>query len=168
VRVEYGIVAMNTLEGSKRGWKSDGDDGPTCTTSKKRDGGNGKQKLVHDAYTVGWVCVLTCELNAARALLDEEHEPLPPTEKDDNSYVLGRMAGHNVVIAFTGSGAYGTNAAAQTVMHLVQSFRNIRFGLMVGVGGGAPKRPDRNDPLKDVRLGDVVVGTSKGGHGNHP
>ncbi|KAL7941772.1 hypothetical protein V8C42DRAFT_360491 [Trichoderma barbatum] len=124
-----------------------------------------KQKLAHDAYTVGWICVLPCELNAARALLDEEHEPLLPAEKDDNSYLLGCMTGHNVVIAFTGSGTYGTAAAAHTATHMVRTFHNIRFGLMVGVGGGAPKRPDRNDPLNDVRLGDVVVSTAKGSHG---
>ncbi|KAH6877111.1 ankyrin repeat-containing domain protein, partial [Thelonectria olida] len=124
-----------------------------------------KQKLTHDAYTVGWICVLRCELNASRALLDEEHEPLPPVEKDDNSYLLGRIAGHNVAIAFTGSGTYGTNAAAQTATHMIRTFRNIRFGLMVGVGGGAPKPPDPNDSLNDICLGDVVVGSAKGSHG---
>ena len=76
--------------------------------------------------------------------------------------------GHNVVIAFAGSGTYGTNAAAQTSTHMVRTFRNIRFGLMVGIGGGAPKRPDLNDPLNDIRLGDVVVSTAKGNRGKHP
>ncbi|KAK4085610.1 uncharacterized protein Triagg1_600 [Trichoderma aggressivum f. europaeum] len=52
-----------------------------------------KKRLSHDAYTVGWICVLQCELNAAKALLDEQHEQLPSAAKDDNSYLLGRMAG---------------------------------------------------------------------------
>lgn len=124
-----------------------------------------KKRLSHDAYTVGWICVIQCELNAAKALLDEQHEQLPSAAKDDNSYLLGRMAGHNVVIAFTGSGNYGTNVAAQTAVHMVRTFHNIRFGLLVGVGGGAPNRPDPHDPLNDVRLGDVVVGVPKGNHG---
>jgi nucleoside phosphorylase len=126
------------------------------------------RKLTHGAYTVGWICVLRCELNASRALLDEEHERLQPGNKDDNSYLLGRMGKHNVVIAFPGSGINGTNAAAQTATNMVHTFRNIRFGLMVGVGGGAPKPPDPIDPLKDIRLGDVVVSDSKGNHGEHP
>ena len=126
------------------------------------------RKLTHDAYTVGWVSVLRAELNASRALLDEEHERLRPGEKDDNSYVLGRMGRHNVVIAFPGSGVYGTNAAAKTVTNMVRTFRKIRFGLMVGVGGGAPKPPHPDDPLKDIRLGDVVVSEPKGKHGEPP
>ena len=69
-------------------------------------------RLSHSAYRVGWICVLRCKVNASRALLDEEHERLPPGEKDDNSYLLGRMGKHNVVIAFLGSGTYGTYAAA--------------------------------------------------------
>ncbi|KAM3537463.1 hypothetical protein ARSEF1564_009613, partial [Beauveria bassiana] len=128
-------------------------------------GSDEKRKLAHESYTVGWICILRCELNASRALLDEVHQPLPQAEKDDNSYLLGRMAEHNVVIAFTGSGTYGTNAAAQTATHLTRTFCKIRFGLMVGVGGGAPKRPDPNDPFRDIRLGDVVVSAVKGSHG---
>jgi len=122
-----------------------------------------RRKLTHDTYTVGWVCVLPCELNASRALLDEEHERLQPGEKDDNNYLLGRMGKHNVVIAFPGT--CGLNAAAQTATNMVRTFRSIRFGLMVGVGGGAPKPPDPEDPLRDIRLGDVVVSAPKGNHG---
>ncbi|KAJ6125464.1 hypothetical protein N7471_012781 [Penicillium samsonianum] len=36
------------------------------------------RKLDHDAYTVGWVCAVDRELNAARALLDEKDENLEP------------------------------------------------------------------------------------------
>jgi len=117
---------------------------------------------------VGWICVLCCELNALRALLDEEHERLLLGEKDDNSYLLGWMGKHNVVIAFPGLGTYSINAAAQTATNMVRTFRNIRFGLMVGVGGGALKPPHPKDPLKDIRLGDVVVSDPKGNHGKHP
>ncbi|EHK22326.1 uncharacterized protein TRIVIDRAFT_150254, partial [Trichoderma virens Gv29-8] len=120
------------------------------------------RELTYDSYTVGWVCVLLSELCAARALLDEEHEPLPPKDNDDNSYLLGKMAKHNVVIVFPGE--YGTNAAAQTVANTIRTFPNIRFGLMVGVGGGAPK-PPHSDPRKDIRLGDVVVSCPMDGHG---
>ena len=49
------------------------------------------RKLIHNAYTVAWLCVLDCELIAARALLDEEDEPLDPALHDDNLYILGRI-----------------------------------------------------------------------------
>jgi nucleoside phosphorylase len=116
-----------------------------------------QRKLDYDTYTVGWVCSLDCELNAARALLDEEDEPLDPAPNDDNLYLLGRIGNYNVVIAFPD--VYGTTSIAQAVTNLVRTFPKIRFGLMVGVGGGAPH------PDGDVRLGDVVVSEPKGSHG---
>ncbi|KID82995.1 tetratricopeptide repeat domain protein [Metarhizium guizhouense ARSEF 977] len=50
------------------------------------------------------------------------------------------------------------------VDYLLHHFPNIRFGLMVGIGGGAPATPS-DDPNKDIRLGDVVVSHSEGNHG---
>jgi nucleoside phosphorylase len=122
-----------------------------------------QEKLIHDAYTVGWVCVLECELNASRALLDKEHERLPAAEKDDNAYLLGEMGGHNVVIAFPA--VYGVGAAAQTATNMIRTFHNIRFGLMVGIGGAAPNSSHFGKPAEDIRLGDVVVSEPKGDQG---
>lgn len=136
------------------------EDGQTSTACRRQ--------LNYDAYTVGLVCVLQCELNALRLLLDEEHEGLPPGSRDDNVYLLGRVGNHNVVISFSGLGNPGTNAAARTVTHMIRTFRNIRFGLMVGIGGGAPKPPDPEDPMKDIRLGDVVVSSPRGKSGKIP
>jgi nucleoside phosphorylase len=121
------------------------------------------RKLTHDAYTVGWICVVESELDAARALLDAEDEPLQAGANDDNIYLLGRMGQHNIVIAFPWS--YGTNTAAQTAMNMIRTFTNIRFGLMVGVGGGAPRSPHSKDSRKDIRLGDIVVSEPNGNHG---
>ncbi|KAJ5826711.1 hypothetical protein N7447_003474 [Penicillium robsamsonii] len=123
----------------------------------------GQIKLTHDDYTVGWVCVLECELNASRALLDEEHERLPAAEKDDNAYLLGKMGGHNVIIAFPA--VYGVGAAAQTATNMIRTFRNLRFGLMVGIGGAAPNPARFGRPGEDMRLGDVVVSEPKGDEG---
>ncbi|KAJ5493776.1 hypothetical protein N7463_009863 [Penicillium fimorum] len=120
----------------------------------------GQIKLTHDDYTVGWICVLECELNASRALLDEEHERLPAAEKDDNAYLLGKMGAHNVIIAFPA--VYGVGAAAQTATNMIRTFRNLRFGLMVGIGGAAPNPARFRRPGEDMRLGDVVVSEPKG------
>jgi hypothetical protein len=169
-------TTMNISNMSKRTEQNDDNRRPMSNSPKTRkvEGGDdqtsiiGLRKLTHKAYTVGWICVLRSELNASRALLDEEHERLPLGEKDNSSYLLGRMGKHNVVIAFPRSGTYGTNSAAQTANNMVRTFRNIRFGLMVGVGGGAPRSPHPKDPLKDIRLGEVVVSDPKGNHGKHP
>lgn len=107
-------------------------------------------------YTVGWICAVMTEMIAARAVLDEEYdEPEDIATKDNNSYVLGRIGRHNVAIAALPDGEYGTNSAATVARDMLHSFPNIRIGLMVGIGGGAP-----NDQ-HDIRLGDVVVSSPK-------
>ncbi|KAJ4865555.1 NACHT domain-containing protein [Trichoderma breve] len=111
-------------------------------------------------YTVGWICAIHTELVAALALLDERHNR--PTEldpNDSNNYQLGKISGHYVAIACLPDGEQGIAAAAGAATNLLRSFPNIRFGLMVGTGGGAPTRQN------DIRLGDVVVSTPKDGKG---
>ncbi|RAH46267.1 uncharacterized protein BO95DRAFT_120599 [Aspergillus brunneoviolaceus CBS 621.78] len=104
------------------------------------------KRLVHNAYTIGWVCALPKEQTAARAMLDEEHEPLPTPRNDHNVYTLGSICKHNIVIACLPN--MGTNSAATTATSIINTFPSIRFGLMVGIGGGIPMK---------VYLGDVVV-----------
>jgi nucleoside phosphorylase len=48
---------------------------------------------------------------------------------------------------------YGLVSAATVAKDMVRTFPNIRFGLMVGIGGGAPSEKH------DIRLGDVMVST---------
>ncbi|KAN0087259.1 hypothetical protein V8E54_000947 [Elaphomyces granulatus] len=71
---------------------------------------------------------------------------------------------HNVVLACLPSGTTGISAAATAARDLLRSFPKVRFGLMVGVGGGAPSNPS-DDPFKDIRLGDVVVSNPEGNCG---
>lgn len=60
-------------------------------------------------YEVGWVCALPKEMTAARAILDEEYEPFKSDgTQDTNSYVLGRIGEHNLVIACLPARIYGT------------------------------------------------------------
>ncbi|KAF6789964.1 pfs domain-containing protein, partial [Colletotrichum musicola] len=111
------------------------------------------------AYTVGWICAVTAESVAARAFLDEEHRgPRHVAQHDNNSYVLGCIGSHNVVIAALPEGEYGTTSAATVAKDMLHSFPNVRIGLMVGIGGGAPSQKH------DIRLGDIVV--SKPGDGD--
>jgi len=111
-------------------------------------------------YTVGWICAITTEYVAARAFLDEEHEgPESVSEHDNNDYTLGKVGKHNVVIAVLPDGEYGTASAASVASDMRHSFPNIRIGLMVGIGGGAPSRNH------DIRLGDIVVSSPRDGKG---
>lgn len=107
-----------------------------------------------DDYQVGWVCALPIELATARAMLDEEHGTVPSQdEQDRNNYVLGQVYGHNVVIICLPTRVDGNNAAAVDAANILRTFRGLRFGLMVGIGGGIPNL----DKGVDIRLGDVVV-----------
>ena len=89
---------------------------------------------------------------AARAMLDDIHDDLPSQATDSNTYTLGSIKEHNVVIACLPNAQYGTNNAANVLTHLIRTFQSIRLCLMVGIGGGVPSQAD-------IRLGDIVVGT---------
>jgi nucleoside phosphorylase len=97
------------------------------------------------------VCALPVELAAAQEMLDEEHEDLEQDETDSNLYSLGSVGGHKVVLACLPAGQTGNNSAAAVAMQMKASFKGIRFGLMVGTGGGVPSEE------VDIRLGDVVI-----------
>jgi nucleoside phosphorylase len=92
------------------------------------------------------------------AMLDDPHPRLKKEEGDDNDYTLGRIGVHNVVIACLPAGLTGNGPAAIIANNMRRSFP-IKFGLMVGVGGGVPSKKD------DIRLGDVVVSQPTGSHG---
>jgi nucleoside phosphorylase len=114
--------------------------------------------LRRDDYTVGWVCALPVELAAAQEMLDEEHPDLEQdaADNDENLYALGSIDGHNVAIVCLPAGRIGNNPAATVATQMRATFKKIRFGLMVGIGGGVPSAE------ADVRLGDVVVSQPHG------
>ncbi|KAL6828193.1 ankyrin repeat-containing domain protein [Trichoderma camerunense] len=107
----------------------------------------------HKDYSVGWICALPKERAAAHAMLDREHDSLSQPGHDHNTYTLGSIGNHNIVIACLPSGEIGNNAAANIVTQMINTFPSIKFGLMVGIGGGIPAR---------VRLGDIVVSKPSG------
>jgi nucleoside phosphorylase len=88
------------------------------------------------------------ELAAVEGMMDEIDEGFP-CNRDKNGYTLGRMGVHNVVVAVMPE--VGNNRAAVVATQLLNDFPSIRFGLLVGTGGGIPSEED------DIRLGDVVV-----------
>ncbi|KAH7186027.1 uncharacterized protein B0J16DRAFT_287926, partial [Fusarium flagelliforme] len=110
-------------------------------------------------YTVGWVCALSKEFTAAKTMLDENHPPCSVPNRDTNQYALGKIGNHNVVIAVLLDGEYGLSSAAMVAANMLNAFNNIRIGLLVGIGGGAPTSQN------DIRLGDVVVSSAGKGTG---
>jgi nucleoside phosphorylase len=73
-------------------------------------------------------------------------------------YNLGNIAGYNIVIA----GLYqpGNYSAATVVTQIKITFPNLKFGLLVGIGGGVPVKTDN----RIIQLGDIIVSKPAGGH----
>ncbi|EHA56175.1 hypothetical protein MGG_16008 [Pyricularia oryzae 70-15] len=89
---------------------------------------------------------------AAREMLDQVHPNLVVQyTADHNNYDFSKVQGHNVVIACLPAGIIGITSAATVAKDMLRTFKLIRFGLMVGIGGGIPSG------TFDIRLGDVVV-----------
>ncbi|KAJ0358454.1 hypothetical protein COL26b_014491 [Colletotrichum chrysophilum] len=116
------------------------------------------QERSRDDYKVAWICPLEVEQIAAMEMLDEEHPALPKPPADHNVYSLGSINGHNIVIA--GLHQPGNCPAATVVAQMRMTFPNLRFGLLVGIGGGVPVQTDNGI----IRLGHVVVSKPAGGH----
>ncbi|KAE8416162.1 hypothetical protein BDV36DRAFT_297402 [Aspergillus pseudocaelatus] len=100
---------------------------------------------LHADFMFAWICALPLELAAASAVLDETYPSLPATAVH-NAYVLGKIENHNIVLTCSPAGNMST-------------FPNLRYGILVGIGGGIPSK------RVDVRLGDVVVSKPTGSSG---
>lgn len=103
---------------------------------------------------------MPAEYVAVQEFLDVEHENLSILSPNDaNDYTLGKIGEHHIVIAALPDGEYGTASAASVARNILNSFHNIRFGLMVGIGGGVLSESH------EILLGDVVVSAPRSGEG---
>ncbi|KAF2802720.1 kinesin light chain [Mytilinidion resinicola] len=111
-------------------------------------------------YHVAWICPLAdVELLPAYLMLDEEHSTPPYSQHyDENTYICGTINGHNVVIATCPPGETGNVNAGRLTGPMFKTFPNIRMAVLVGIGGGIPSPTPSEDSLKNIHLGDVVVG----------
>ena len=112
----------------------------------------------HESYTVGIVCALAIEATAVVAMLDQKHHDVGPVPGDCNLYYYGKIGEHMVVVACLPAVSTGPTNAAIVASKMIRSFK-LRHGLMVGIGGGAPRSNT------DIRLGDVVVSQPHETHG---
>ncbi|KAI0125272.1 hypothetical protein BJ170DRAFT_585271, partial [Xylariales sp. AK1849] len=87
-----------------------------------------------DAYTIGWICAVGTELVAATAFLDEKHDdPEHLPVNDNNTYILGRIGKHNIVIAALPHSQYGLMSQPCTLVCLqlaCQGFRDVSSHLL--------------------------------------
>jgi nucleoside phosphorylase len=109
------------------------------------------RRLRREDYTVGWVCALPDKLTAAQEMLDEEHQDLPTNGNDTNIYTLGCIGEHDVVLVCLPARLVGIGLATAVAIQIKASFPVIRFGLIVGIGGGVL------DKQADIRLRNVIV-----------
>ncbi|KAL6233007.1 hypothetical protein BDW75DRAFT_232303 [Aspergillus navahoensis] len=102
-----------------------------------------------EEFQIGWICALPIEAAAAKEMLDEDFGILEEQDAaDTNSYRLGRIGKHHIVIACLPGEQYGACAATTVANNMVRTFsKSLRIGLMVGVGGGIPSTDH------DIRLG---------------
>ena len=119
-------------------------------------------RLNHDDYTVAIICPMGVELTPVRAMLHAEHQSLP-SSREHNAYKLEQIGKHNVVLATQHD--IGIQSAATVAAQLLNDFKSIRFGLLVGIGGGIPDEDYDDEELEDIRLGDIVVSMPTGQFG---
>jgi nucleoside phosphorylase len=119
-------------------------------------------QLDPELYTVAWIAPLEIEAKAALCMLDKIHQGKFAMDRgDDYVFQAGELCGHNIIIATLPAGQeYGTGSAAALASQVKKFFRNLWFGLLVGVAAGLPNHS--RDPPRDIRLGDVLVGLPTG------
>jgi hypothetical protein len=93
------------------------------------------------------------------ALLDTIHPDLPVYPIDHNTYTLGKIGEHNIVITCLFTGVYGTISTAVAAAQIINRFESVRFGLLVEIGGGIPHKE------AEIRLGDVMMSIQSGVYG---
>ncbi|KAF3916445.1 hypothetical protein ABW21_db0209022 [Orbilia brochopaga] len=126
--------------------------GSSYRTGKHQDpSGSSSQSHSHSDYTIGFICASE-EQAAVCPVLDHIHPSVRKHDVDNNTYALGSILEHNVVIAWsTKRPAPGAGVAVE----MLATFPAIRFVILIGTGKG-------NSPY--VQPGDVVVGTPYGGN----
>ncbi|OQE25197.1 hypothetical protein PENSTE_c006G09838 [Penicillium steckii] len=105
-------------------------------------------------FFLGWLCAEPCEFYEAEKMFDKRYSSthLVQATNDENDYHLGQIGEHYVVMNCPISQASDESQAPKIAKDMKSTFPQIRFILLVGIGGAAPSKQN------DIRLGDVVFG----------
>ncbi|KAH9234751.1 hypothetical protein K456DRAFT_1749730 [Colletotrichum gloeosporioides 23] len=104
-----------------------------------------------------WTPISSTRLESHRSsfsLLDRRWRRFAVARNNNNSYTLGVIGKHNVIITILPKREYGISAAATVARDLVHSFPNIHIRLIVSVRGGAPTKQH------NIRLSNIVIRSS--------
>ncbi|KAL4860317.1 hypothetical protein BDV12DRAFT_205223 [Aspergillus spectabilis] len=108
-----------------------------------------------DEFAIAIICALALEAEAVEELFDETYDRLSEYYKkqpgDDNAYFNGRIGNHNVVLCLMPRMGKGDAASVATSLKI--SYRRIQVALVVGICGGAPYLPTK----EEIFLGDVII-----------
>ncbi|KAF1345612.1 purine and uridine phosphorylase [Lizonia empirigonia] len=113
------------------------------------------------SFTIGWICPLPLEKEAARLVLDEEY-PQEEVQYQNAYYLGGRIGKHKVVMGV--QRGIGLEYATSLAERMRAGFPNIRHFLLVGIAGGVPRYGPAG-AVSEIVLGDVVVSSPRGNHG---
>jgi len=108
-------------------------------------------------FEIAIICALPIESDAVEALFDEfweEDYTYGKAPGDPNTYTLGRIGRHNVVLAFMPG--MGKGYSASVAASFRSSFEGIKLGLVIGICGGVPRGVEDG---KEILLGDVIIST---------
>ncbi|KAL4973027.1 hypothetical protein BDW66DRAFT_112659 [Aspergillus desertorum] len=105
-------------------------------------------------FTVALFCALPLEVDAVSVLFDgffQDSTLYRNAPGDSNTYTLGRMGRHHVVLVHLP--CMGKSAASQAASSLRSTYPNIKLALVVGICGGVPFTKGH----AEIILGDIVV-----------
>ena len=113
-----------------------------------------RQPASRTDFHIAIVCALPREADAVTLLFDqfwdEKGDPYGRADGDTNTYVTGRIAEHNVVLAVLPG--MGETSAAAAMASLRSSYTSLKLAFLVGICGGVPRIAGC-----DAFLGDVVI-----------
>jgi nucleoside phosphorylase len=139
---------------------------PTLSTSLSVSRSYRKRYLLTDMannyqFTIGWICPLPLEKEAARLVLDEEY-PQEEVQYQNAFYLGGQVGNHKIVIGV--QRRIGLTGAAILAEKMRAGFPNIKYFLLVGIAGGVPCYGPAG-AVSEIVLGDVVVSSPRSNHG---
>ena len=112
-----------------------------------------------DDFKFAIICGLIAEYDAVLGVLDllwDEGSDLGKANNDTNTYKVGMIGKHNVVVVKVPD--MGKIAAASVTANFKTSYPEVKLGLVVGICGGVPIIPTDEGPA-DVIIGDIMIST---------
>jgi len=109
------------------------------------------------AFEIAIICALQIESDAVEALFDDfwDEQEYGKATGDPNSYTLGRIGRHHVVLVYMPG--MGKGSSASVAASFRSSFPSVRLDLVVGICGGVPFVGSSH--AEEILLGDVIIST---------